>query len=117
MVPRRKKRKPHVWLAVLHRDGPHCRYCGKACEDFGWYWPAKGLQIRPWFSRFQLDHYIPHCEGGADDSGNLVVACESCNRKKWKGAAPPLLPPKPFALGPPQHVQLVDHWDRGPWRG
>lgn len=51
--------------AVYERDGEVCRYCG--CGDV---------------DLLSVDHVVPRCQGGADDLGNLVVACLDCNRRK-----------------------------------
>lgn len=55
-------------LAIYHRDGFTCVYCGRASEVLG-----VGLT---------LDHVLP-CElGGTNDPTNLVTACLSCNSAK-----------------------------------
>lgn len=55
-------------LAIYHRDGFACVYCGAAGEDHG-----VGLT---------LDHLVA-CElGGTNEPSNLVTSCRSCNSAK-----------------------------------
>lgn len=80
------KRKPiaqGVRFNVLRRDNFTCRYCGRSS-------PQVVLQV---------DHVIPHSRGGHDGEGNLVTACEDCNR--GKAAKPDILPPG-FVFAPAQ---------------
>lgn len=42
-----------------------CYWCGKRCPK-----------------RFDMDHYLPLCLGGKHELSNLVIACQSCNRRK-----------------------------------
>lgn len=86
--------------AELHRrDGYHCRFCGL---------PVIRAEIRkrialaypdalPWgrtnnsqHAAFQAmwaqyDHLVPHCKGGDNSAGNMVVTCAPCNfaRMDW----------------------------------
>jgi 5-methylcytosine-specific restriction endonuclease McrA len=54
-------------LAIYHRDGWCCAYCGAPAED--------GAVLT-------LDHVLA-CElGGSNESSNLVTACLSCNSAK-----------------------------------
>lgn len=53
-------------FAILARDNFTCRYCGRMA-------PAVALTI---------DHVTPVAEGGSDDEGNLVAACDECNMGK-----------------------------------
>jgi hypothetical protein len=53
---------------LLERDGRHCAYCGDT-----------GVPL-------QVEHIIPRARGGSNRPGNLVIACEKCNR--GKGAQP-----------------------------
>ena len=55
-------------LAIYHRDGFCCVYCGAAGEDVG-----TGLT---------LDHLVACDMGGTNDPTNLVTACLSCNSAK-----------------------------------
>jgi len=60
--------RPSTRLAIYHRDGWRCAYCGAAAEDGG--------------VPLTLDHILP-CELGGDNSpANLVTACLSCNSAK-----------------------------------
>lgn len=76
-----KKRPPHAWRSVsagrkplpprvryevLERDGYTCQYCGAKAPDV----------------TLHVDHIVPVAEGGTDDTGNLVTACEYCNTGK-----------------------------------
>ncbi len=59
--------RPSTRLAIYHRDGFCCAYCGAAAED--------GVMLT-------LDHVLA-CELGGDNSpSNLVTACLSCNSAK-----------------------------------
>ena len=49
---------------VLQRDRRTCQYCGKAG------------------GKLEVDHIVPQSKGGAYRIGNLVTACEDCNRRK-----------------------------------
>lgn len=51
------------YQAVFERDGRACRYCGSE-------------------EALSIDHVVPRCQGGLDNSDNLVVACRSCNSRK-----------------------------------
>lgn len=54
-------------MAIYHRDGFCCVYCGTGSED------GRGLT---------LDHLLA-CElGGTNDATNLVTCCRSCNSAK-----------------------------------
>jgi len=55
-------------LAIYHRDGFCCVYCGAAGEEHG-----VGLT---------LDHLVPVELGGSNDPSNLVTACAHCNSAK-----------------------------------
>lgn len=59
--------RPAKRLAIYHRDGFCCAYCGAAAED--------GAVMT-------LDHVLA-CElGGTNEATNLVTACLSCNSAK-----------------------------------
>lgn len=51
---------------IFKRDGFRCVYCGADPQ-------SKPLHV---------DHIEPQCEGGSDDSSNLVTACVDCNLGK-----------------------------------
>ena len=55
-------------LAIYHRDGFCCVYCGAAGEEHG-----VGLT---------LDHLVPCETGGDNHPSNLVTACFGCNSSK-----------------------------------
>jgi HNH endonuclease len=56
--------RPEKRLAVYHRDGFACAYCGTALEDG---------------ARLSLDHVLPRELGGTHEATNLVTCCVSCN--------------------------------------
>ena len=59
--------RPEKRLAIYHRDGFCCAYCGAGAED--------GVLLT-------LDHVLA-CElGGSNEATNLVTACLSCNSAK-----------------------------------
>ncbi|GMV18354.1 MAG: hypothetical protein AMXMBFR56_65780 [Polyangiaceae bacterium] len=59
--------RPSTRLAIYHRDGFCCVYCGRGAEE--------GVQLT-------LDHIVA-CElGGTNEASNLVTACLSCNSAK-----------------------------------
>lgn len=92
--------------AVIERDGPHCRYCGVTAR-WGWRRDAKG-HLRPWIGPpLSLDHVVPVILGGDDSVDNLVVACEPCNRRKFTGPAPALLPSRPVSFLPRTFANVV----------
>jgi 5-methylcytosine-specific restriction endonuclease McrA len=55
-------------LAIYHRDGFACVYCGAAGEELG-----TGLT---------LDHLVAQEIGGSSRPDNLVTACHQCNSAK-----------------------------------
>jgi 5-methylcytosine-specific restriction endonuclease McrA len=62
-----KRPRPRVRLTkreIFRRDDFACQYCGKRT------------------SRLTIDHIVPRHLGGEHSWGNLVTACEACNRKK-----------------------------------
>ena len=57
----------YEWAVVradLLKGDCACAYCGAASVPF------------------DIDHVIPRSRGGGDEPGNLVVACQPCNRSK-----------------------------------
>ena len=54
-------------LAIYLRDGLACCYCERGVED--------GVKLT-------LDHVVPRCCGGSNDSDNLVTSCHSCNSRR-----------------------------------
>ena len=60
--------RPSTRLALYHRDGFACVYCGVRADRSS--------------AKLTLDHVTP-CElGGTNAPGNLVTACLSCNSAK-----------------------------------
>lgn len=51
---------------VFKRDNFTCQYCGR----------------KPPVVVLEVDHIVPVCEGGCDDTFNLTSACYDCNRGK-----------------------------------
>jgi 5-methylcytosine-specific restriction endonuclease McrA len=68
--PDKEKRSRHipasVRVAVLHRDGYKCVFCGRS---------AKQVQL-------EVDHIVPFSKGGSNDPSNLQTLCFDCNRGK-----------------------------------
>ncbi len=60
----RKLRKSQWWLTQVNRG--ICHYCGEKFPP----------------SRLTMDHIVPIARGGASTRGNVVPACEKCNRDK-----------------------------------
>lgn len=58
---------PKVRWSILERDHFACVYCGRTVADS---------------VKLHVDHVIPWSDGGTDDPGNLVTACEDCNLGK-----------------------------------
>lgn len=48
---------------ILERDNFTCQYCGRSAPDVV----------------LNVDHRVPRSEGGTDEDGNLVTACQACN--------------------------------------
>lgn len=59
--------KPAKRLALYHRDGFCCIYCGATAEDG---------------AKLGLDHLLANELGGSNEATNLVTACGSCNSSK-----------------------------------
>jgi hypothetical protein len=51
---------------VFKRDEFTCKYCGRRTPDVV----------------LEVDHIVPVCEGGSDDTVNLTTSCYECNRGK-----------------------------------
>jgi hypothetical protein len=55
-------------LAIYHRDGFTCAYCGRSADEHG--------------VPLTLDH-IKACElGGTNEPSNLITCCQHCNSSK-----------------------------------
>lgn len=65
---------------LLERDGRACIYCGKEHVPL------------------QIEHIVARANGGSSRVSNLVMACESCNRKKGKQHVEVFLQGKPAVL-------------------
>ena len=59
--------RPTTRLAIYHRDGFCCAYCGDGVEDD---------------ITLTLDHVLADDLGGDNDPTNLVTCCLSCNSSK-----------------------------------
>lgn len=55
-------------LAIYLRDGYACLLCGKDLTSCA---PRD----------ITLDHHVPRCMGGSNESSNLYTACRDCNQK------------------------------------
>lgn len=58
--------RPAKRLAIYHRDGFACVYCGRGTEH----------------AVLTLDHIVPRELGGTHDAFNLVTACVKCNSSR-----------------------------------
>lgn len=56
------------WIQVLSEQKNKCCYCGTEFTE----------EIPP-----TIDHKTPLSRGGSHDISNIVVACRTCNSKKW----------------------------------
>lgn len=63
--------------AIYIRDEWRCVYCDR--EAHGAAFRSHKTAIYPGLN---LDHVIPRSRGGTNDAGNVVTACEDCNRRK-----------------------------------
>lgn len=59
--------------SLLMRDDFTCAYCA----------------ARPGNDHLEVDHLIPHSQGGSDHDNNLVTACDRCNQGKGARVAVP----------------------------
>lgn len=80
-------KKRALFDAVKSRGYAPCSYCGRKLT----------------FAQATLDHVFPQSLGGHSGLGNLVIACEKCNKKKgsydWRGKAKDTQP---------DHYSLID---------
>ncbi len=60
----RKLKKSQWWLTQLNRG--ICHYCEKKFPR----------------NKLTMDHIVPIARGGTSTQGNIVPACEECNREK-----------------------------------
>jgi hypothetical protein len=63
-IVRMRAISPAMRRRVTRRDKGMCRYCGTAAGPF------------------EIDHVLPVSLGGGNALRNLVLACDSCNRRK-----------------------------------
>jgi 5-methylcytosine-specific restriction endonuclease McrA len=60
----------HTWeniASLFNSQDGRCKVCSKDLND-----------------GYQLDHIMPLCRGGSNDSENLQLLCEPCNRSKGR---------------------------------
>lgn len=59
-----------------------CHYCGRTG---GIYWhQVRSGRPSSWVTfDHELDHVVPERLGGPSTVDNIVLACRSCNRRKW----------------------------------
>jgi 5-methylcytosine-specific restriction endonuclease McrA len=107
-VSTRKKNDRYMAGAVLSANGPYCRYCGVAADDFGYIRDIKG-RVRPWLGGLNIEHIVPLSRGGTHAVSNLAIACQSCNSRKGSKDLPMRFPPHPLSLGPPELCVAMDH--------
>jgi len=60
-----KKLKLSQWWKIKIQKG-ECKYCQKTFSP----------------SELTMDHLVPLARGGRSTRGNIVAACQECNRKK-----------------------------------
>lgn len=51
--------------SIAHKSDGRCWYCGGGAGE-----------------KLAIDHVLPKSQGGIDDDGNLVLACQVCNSRK-----------------------------------
>jgi 5-methylcytosine-specific restriction endonuclease McrA len=54
-------------LSQFEKQNGRCFWCAEEIQQGG----------------HTVDHYVPLTKGGSNDPSNLVVACRSCNSRKW----------------------------------
>lgn len=101
----RRKISEGLRREVFEQCGPKCAYCGQRAETYGWRRDVRG-RYRVYVEGFQWDHLVPVSRGGDNDIDNMVMACESCNKRKGTGGPPWIHPPQPIAL-PPESTEYV----------
>ena len=66
-------KKKALFDRIKCRGYAPCAYCGRNLT----------------FTQATLDHFLPQSLGGNSGLGNLVIACEKCNKRKssydWRG--------------------------------
>jgi hypothetical protein len=82
---------------VIARAGDRCEYCRM----------HQSLQG----ATFHIEHIVPRVAGGADEPGNLAVACPSCNLgKSSRTSAPDPDTGRSVALFHPRADRWADHF-------
>ena len=94
---------------LYHAQRGYCAYCKRKTVL-----PPRTEERVPAVLYASRDHRLPVSRGGADDRGNLAMACEACNNLKGS-----LLPEEwaAFMLANPawwDHVEAADLKPRGP---
>lgn len=54
-------------LRQIEKQSGHCFWCSEAIPS----------------GKHTVDHYVPLTKGGSNNPDNLVIACRSCNSRKW----------------------------------
>lgn len=93
-VPR-KFRRQVTNTFLFARDGYSCQYCGRHRSK---------LRGREFLTR---DHVVPVSRGGANDWGNVVAACSSCNNRKGSRLPQEVGMRLHNVPAEPNHVELV----------
>jgi len=60
-------KRRYLRFVVLRRDSFTCQFCGRAVGDG---------------AKLSIDHIVPLSKGGNTSFGNLITACEECNKGK-----------------------------------
>ena len=85
----RVKKKAIFDASKCRRYAP-CSYCGRKLT----------------FAQATLDHVFPQSLGGKSSRGNLVIACEKCNKRKssydWRGKI------KDYPSNPISLIELIE---------
>ena len=99
---------------VILRDGYHCRYCGipvirpevrdriRKSYPSELRWGRKNIEQHTAFQAMylQFDHLSAHSRGGANDPGNIVVACAPCNCARMENTVEEVGIRNPLTHGP-----------------
>ena len=93
-VPR-KFRRQVTNTFLFARDGYSCQYCGQHRSE---------LRGRAFLTR---DHVVPVSRGGANDWGNVVAACSTCNNRKGNRLPSEVGMKLQTIPSEPNHVELV----------